>query len=386
MRHKRTNTILHLCARSRMGSALRQQLLVACQDVSDWDDLLQMAEYHGLAPLLHEHLSIVAIEIDIPKDVMRGLRFLSIRHKQANIILEHSLRKILSLLESEGIRCLVLKGAALSHIVYSEISLRPMRDIDLLLAKEDVFRAYELLKKDGFSESGELLPEGYYHLPPLFKDLDGLKVCVELHHGLFPDDPPYYQQLDFEDLYNNRREFEVDGVRAYTLADEEMLWHLYQHGFHAPLTYEPFRLMAVADIVSVVENRLDEIDWGKVKILYPQLHNALSLFHQITPWSENVLISNIFEVQKSLSGKGECYSGWPRTNSTKNKKKRAAQSLGSYLCKTLYPSQWWSMLYYGHRGCLIESLRCRLVSHPLHLLRWVRVYGLSYMIGKRRAK
>jgi hypothetical protein len=359
-------------------------LLRACQYTCEWDDVLHFAEFHGMAPLLHKHLTTVAEEIDLPNDIMRGLRFLSIRHKQANTVLKGCLQKILSLLNSEGIRCLVLKGAALSHTVYPEISLRPMRDIDLLLAKEDVYRAYEILKKENFSESGELLPEGYYHLPPLFKDLDGLQVCVELHHDLFPDDPPYYQQLDFTELYINRREFELDGVRAYTLADEEMLWHLYQHGFHAPLTYEPFRLIAVADIVILVEARLEKIDWRKVKNLYPQLHNSLSLFHNLTPWSEKVLRADIIEVPKSASGVGECYSGWPKTNSRKNKD-TGWQNIWRYLCKTLYPSQWWSMLYYGHRGGLMNSLRCRLMTHPVHILRWVKVYIFSVMGGKRRA-
>jgi len=377
MRNKSARLLLHLCARSRMESELRQQLLIACQDMSNWDELLHMAEYHGLAPLLHKHVSSVADEIDLPKGIMRGLRFLSIRHKHANTVLKQSLQKILSMLKSEGIRCLVLKGAALSHIVYPEICLRPMRDIDLLLAKEDAHRAYELLKKEKFYESGELLPEGYYHLPPLFKDVDGLQVCVELHHGLFPDDPPYYQQMGFADLYDNRQEFEVNGVRAYTLASEEMLWHLYVHGFHAPLTYEPFRLIAVADIVSMVETQLDEIDWKKVENLYPQLHNALSLFHHLTPWSEKVLIRHIFEVQKNSSGVGECYSGWPRLRLEKNTD-TTEQSIWSYLYKTIYPSQWWSMLYYGHSGSLIDSMRCRLVNHPIHIFRWVKVHVFKW--------
>ena len=65
-----------------MGSELRPKLLCACQDTCEWDDVLHLAEFHGLAPLLHKHLTTVAKEIDIPKDIMRGLRFLSIRHKK----------------------------------------------------------------------------------------------------------------------------------------------------------------------------------------------------------------------------------------------------------------------------------------------------------------
>ena len=36
-----------------------------------------------------------------------------------------------------GVPFLVLKGAALAHLVYGDPRLRPMRDVDLLIRKAD---------------------------------------------------------------------------------------------------------------------------------------------------------------------------------------------------------------------------------------------------------
>lgn len=366
--------ILHLCARNYLPEGVHQQLVDGCAAIEDWDNLLHQAEFHGLAPLLHKHLNPLAKESEIPADFMRGLKFLHLRHQQANKILLSSLRDILSFLEASGIRCLVLKGAALSQTLYSESGYRPMRDIDLLLDINDVFRAHELLQDKGYDNSNEELPDGYYHLPPLLKKVDGMQVCVELHHRLFPDDPPYYEQLDFDSLYQNRMEMSVDGITVATFANEEMLWHLYQHGFHAPLTYERFRLISLADIVSLVEDRVDEIDWVKISDRYPNLLNALSLFHHLTPWSEKVLSRRVISGVTAPSGVGEHYVGWPSQSS--RSLSVSLKNIGSIMRSTIFPSQWWSMLYYAHKGNVWSTMRCGLVTHPMHIIRWVKVYAV----------
>ena len=216
--------ILNLCARLRQHPAQHEQLAEACSAFSKWDALLRQAEEQGMGPLLHRHLS--TLEADLPDTFLRGLRFLSLRHQQANTLLVKSLHGILDLLQSEGIPVLVLKGAALCRTLYPEVGLRPMRDIDLLLAKEDVLRAHVFLQQHGFVASTVPIPEDHFHLPALHQSVDGLQVCVELHHDLFPDCPPYYEKLDFAELYSNGLAFDVHGITAYTLATGEMLWHL----------------------------------------------------------------------------------------------------------------------------------------------------------------
>lgn len=281
---------------------------------------------------------------------------------------------MLDLLEEEGIPSLVLKGAALCQILYPNPGLRPMRDIDLLLAKEDIQQAHAFLQKKGFRASTAAIPKDHFHLPPLYQNVDGLQICVELHHDLFPNCPPYYHSLPFAELYPNALTFDVDGVTAFTLATEEMLWHLYQHGFHAPLTYESYKLISVADIVSLVEKKLEEIDWVKIESVYPQLFKALPLFHYITPWNNDVLKKIPFKKRGVPSEVGERFTGWPHFRLSEQKEK----GFMKILRHTFFPGQWWMLMYYSPKSRL-SYIWSRLVRHPMHIFWWIKLYWKIYL-------
>lgn len=360
--------ILSLCARVQSHSGQQLLLEKACNGFSEWETLLSDAEAHGMAPLLYRHLSFQ--EGLAPATFLRGLRFLCLRHQQANFLLMECLRQILLLFKQNSIPSLLLKGGSLCQTLYPEVGLRPMRDIDILLKKEDAFLAHDILQNHGYVCSTEKTPKGYYHLPALHKKLNGMEICVELHHGIFPNDPPYYQQLSYKDFYRTAQSFEIEGTTAYTLATEDMLYHLYQHGFHAPLTFEPYKLISIADIVSLVEEKAEELNWNLLEKKYPQVLHALPLFHHITPWSNALLQKVPFLIQTRPRHVAKPYSGWPRCTFVKEK----PASRLKILKETLFPGQWWLMLYYNTNG-VCSLIFCRIVHHPLHLLRWVKIYG-----------
>ena len=364
------SALLSLCARAEGHDLQRSQLVKECFSFKEWDKLLYQAEVHGMGPLLYRHLS--SIESNAPQAFLRDLRFLCLRHEQANRSLIASLRNIIALFEDNGVPCIILKGAALCQTLYADTGHRPMRDIDLLFAKQDVHHANALLLKNGFHSSNEQLPEGYFHLPPLLQKTDGIQVCIELHHGLFPYDPPYYNSLHFEDLYKNSLTFDMQGLEVRTLAHEEMLWHLYQHGLHAPLTYEPYKLISVADIVSLVEKKNESLDWEKIQKNYPQLLKILPLLHYLTPWNESLQQKLLPETSRAVAKVGEPYKGWPRTKLAR----KGDKTLLLLLRSTFIPSHWWIMVYYGIDG-FFSLMWCRFVRHPMHLLRWVKVYSVN---------
>ncbi|MCI5147499.1 MAG: hypothetical protein D3923_18690, partial [Candidatus Electrothrix sp. AR3] len=187
---------------------------------------------------------------------------------------------------------------------------------------------------------------------------------------LFPSCPPYYQQLDFSQLYQHAKPFEVEGMQAYTLADEEMLWHLYQHGLHAPLTYEPCKLISIADIIALVEDRLEHIDWERMSRLYPQLVRALPFLEDITPWNDAVRERLCIRTRPRASSQvvGD-FMGWPKLKLGQQRGK----GIWPILRDTFFPSRWWLKIYYTPTG-YSSWLWCRLVKHPQHILWWFWLY------------
>ena len=170
----------------------------------------------------------------------------------------------------------------------SRMALRPMRDIDLLFRGNEVDRAQQLMREMGFSQSTAPIPKKHYHLPALNKKVDGMQICFELHRGLYPDCPPYYPEFDFETAMESSRKINFNGEVIYTLNNEETLIYVYQHSCRAPLTYEPYRLINVADLIGFTEKHHQILDFDSLKNKCPELMVALSLMHHVAPahrWS-----------------------------------------------------------------------------------------------------
>ena len=360
--------LLALCARTAEHPTQQQSLREAAGQFTQWADLPNLAEEHGIAPLLYHHLG--AIEFSPPPPTRRALQGLVLRHRQANAIRSRVLSQILTAFQAEGIAILVLKGAALAHVVYPQPGLRPMRDIDLLARPAEAERAQTLLTGLGFREAkiGKPLPPAHHHLPPVKKVVEGLTVTLELHHRLLPHTG---RHPSFDRLWNSAVSFSVNGTKAYTLSPADMLWHIYRHSFALPLIVEPLRLIWVADFVSLVEKFADQIDWPALQRRYPQLWRVLPLFHFLTPWSETVQRRLKLSLEPAPQGVGQLFQGWPQASLAVQ---RTNKGWGKILRDTLWPSAWWMQLYYGTSGRGPVWWWHRTVRHPLHILGWVGRY------------
>jgi hypothetical protein len=93
---------------------------------------------------------------------------------------------VVSELEREGVRTLLLKGPALVELLYDDGTPRTYLDCDLLVPPEDFDRAAALLVSLGFerdSEADHLVPEfGPLHADPFKRSEDGARV--DLHRAL----------------------------------------------------------------------------------------------------------------------------------------------------------------------------------------------------------
>jgi hypothetical protein len=374
-------TILALCARD-IGSERMYELLCQClhefiRRNTSWDHLLHEAEGQGIAPLLAKHVQ--ALNLKMPKQVHRILSSLVLRSRQANSIRNEAVAEILRLSLEQEIDVVLAKGIALSNLVYSDPGLRPMRDIDLLIRDADTLKMKEILTGLGYTpEDRDDIPDDFYHLIPVAKIIEGLPVTIEVHRNLLPFHPQY-PPWPLERSQSNTMAFTINTITASTLCLEDMLWHVYLHGFQSPLTYEPFRFIHVADIISLVEQRLDQIDWDKVRKIFPAVREVLSCFHCLTPWSEQVIHRlGLFVGGKHPDSPGMPYSGWPQ----RRLETVRWRDLPIFLRDTLMPGQWWVQVYYGQFGGL-GILKARWIDHPLMLYRWAKAYGVHFLKNRR---
>ena len=363
--------LLSLLARlpmSRNDAALLQRGL---RQVDDWQELLEQLELHALAPLLLKHAQMH--DIELPKHVMLSLKALQMRHILAADACFQVMQELDILLEKQGILFLALKGIALAPLIYHQIEIRPTRDIDLLVASEDLELAAEQLVYLGFklpAVQPSRFMRDVHQLPNATKEVDGFTVSIELHHDALSRDVP--GQLEFEQVWDESQRVVSAALHFQTLGHEHMLHQLCRNlAGHHPGDF--IKLVNMLDIVVYAEQFLDEIDWRRVYNEFNHVLNTLRLLHPIVPLSTRLqtMVGNVCDAR--IQGLGQIMKAPGRIMSKR-------YSLREKLRLLLNPSDWWLHLHYtvppGH------SLRAvKWFKHPMRVLGWFIMRRYSALRG-----
>jgi hypothetical protein len=364
--YKQTEVILGLCARGKGNPQLYCKLVGETDLFTQWLWLLERAEKHGLAPLVQMHLNKAGALV--PANTRRAFKALAARHRLASSIRGEALCEILKVYQDKDIPVLVLKGAALAHLVYPSPDLRPMSDIDLLIRRADAMRAQSALTGLGFAQgpgSAGNLPRDHHHLPTVTRLDQGLRVSVENHLDIFPH-TRYYRSKSFADLLDEAIPFSIGEIDARTLGCEDLCWHVYRHAIGPPLLLSRLRFIHLADLINLFETFADVIDWERLHRNHPEVTHILPQLHFLSPFSENDVAKLKIDLSHIPAGIAEDYLGWPRS-ATRNQS-RAGGLIG--IKRTFFPPEWWLRLYYGGNNSTGWFWR-RYIRHPFHLLEWV---------------
>ena len=131
------------------------QLRSLCPRVR-WRVLFDLAERHGVLPLLYQMLS--HSERLISGKEMRLLAQLYQTNLHKTMLVARELIHVTGHLQDEGIDVLPYKGLALAEAVYKDIALRQSGDIDLLIHARDLPRIRQALRELGYVPHSSLSP------------------------------------------------------------------------------------------------------------------------------------------------------------------------------------------------------------------------------------
>lgn len=224
-------------------AALRRVLLdlvgtAAVPDLSaltaaDWTELDRLAAQHRLQSLLHAQQYA---NISIPTG-MTTIWKAAHRVAAMTAMVQHTeLGETCAILEAQDFAPIALKGAWLSAHAYTNPALRPMRDIDLLVAPEVVIPAFEALLEAGYVQAGPAdmsradIVRIDKHLPPLIAPRG---TVIELHQRLWERDGrlDHASPLADEAERRHRAMIGADGLRY--LAPQDLLAHLIVHAVYS---------------------------------------------------------------------------------------------------------------------------------------------------------
>jgi len=361
--------LIAACACPSFNDEQYEGIAEKAQGVEDWVAVAARAEAHGMGPLLAHHLRKVGTTIDAP--ALTQLRLSTLRHRLANRIRMAVLVEILDLFGDAGIGVIVLKGGALANLLYSEPGLRPMQDLDLLVAPGNAARAHELLGELGFRvPSLEDHKRGFSHeLPGATLVRKGVRVAVEIHYNVFTWGHPL--SLTWKDVQHPLNTFSVDGREAFALRHEQMLQHLCHH---LVTLGQPMRLIGVSDILGYAQRYADDIDWELVARDYPFILNTLGLLDLLVPLPPDFLRAHGLIRGKVPADVGLDYRGWPHTSFKVARSRH--QGMRRLLLDSLSAPAWWLRLHYG-LGDDDSVILCRYLHHPARLAKLLFQWGMS---------
>lgn len=145
-----------LLAHGRLSPRLVEQAHSLLSLPLCWDRVLAQVQVHDVYPLVHRNLSVFRPP-GIPAEIQAELDALARMNGFRNAVLAEELSRALRLMSAAGIPVAPLKGVTLAESLYGDPSLRVCADLDVLVPRAAVARAFALLLDNGYGHDEEPL-------------------------------------------------------------------------------------------------------------------------------------------------------------------------------------------------------------------------------------
>lgn len=217
---------------------------------SDWHNMIEQADRHKVVPLLYHRLRMIQPIESIPFNVEQELQEIYHHQSWQSIRLHYELKKILKVLGDEDIPVIVLKGAALAELVYKDIALRPMGDIDILVQPRDLLRSHRVLLREGYS-SVSFFRELREHLT-----YDNGRAHIEVH--------PRIKELPNLNPWNHAHRATIASTDTLVLGKEDFFLHICVHPYRHLRKTGSVSLIWLYDIAEFLNRYRAELDWDYI--------------------------------------------------------------------------------------------------------------------------
>ncbi len=154
---------------------------------------------------------------------------------------------------------ILLKGAHLAEAVYKDPAARLMTDLDLMVARQNLDRASDVLARMGYRPTKSFWSEyetTFSHQLPIFTG-KGL-IPIELHWTILTPDLPY--KIDINGLWERSQKLQASDIEIQVLSPNDLILHL---GLHASMQHKlTGGLRLIYDIAATLDTYGELIDWS----------------------------------------------------------------------------------------------------------------------------
>ncbi len=287
--------LLLCCTHKEVATSRKEQTQPWLQKGIDWTYLIELAQGHGMIPLLYRTLKTNFAEW-VPPAILEELNRRYLWNLRSSLFLTGELLKLLNRFQENGIPVVPLKGPTLATFLYGHPGMRTYGDLDLLFQKKDVSKAKKLLVSRGYCFSLPLsLPLSETQKKIYLQSeaeacliRNNREVSVEVLWGT-PGDFPI--ALDFAPFWKRLEKQSFEGQAILTFSPEDWILYLSLH----QATHGWSRLLWLTDLDALIHSH-PRMDWdtlvGRAEQLRCRrvLFISLALIHSFlqTPLPEQV--------------------------------------------------------------------------------------------------
>lgn len=227
-----------------------------------WHGVVALALRQGVAPVLHRRLQIDGALAAIPAPLAGKLAQERRATALDNLRNFGEFRRVARALGEAGIPLIALKGLHLAELVYRDISLRPMSDLDILVPRDRVADCIAVLRNLDYGHDEELGSAAEAMLDSkcnLGLAHANLGIWLEVHWTL--DERRGGATDPLPDVWRSARPARLGDAEAQVMSPEFLLLHVCAHLAcnHA----FSFSLRALCDIAEIVQAN-PALDWAAV--------------------------------------------------------------------------------------------------------------------------
>ncbi len=230
--------------------------------IGQWQTLHRFARHQGLSSAVWREIRQHGLEDHVAEKIRNQFEATSKQDAARSMALHSQLNRVLQHLHDVGLQVVVLKGAALAYTLYPDPACRTMRDIDLLVRKQDVNATVKALVELGYRTTP--MPE---HLDARVEGhvlliAPGTGAKIELQYFPGRNFFPALEQDNNGSFWSRIQPVTIAGAPAYELGREDTLAYLCYHTAHH--SYQVYCFRALYDITLLLMGCDTTLDWQRV--------------------------------------------------------------------------------------------------------------------------
>ncbi len=220
-----------LIAKTKPIKEDKEKLIKYIGEIEDWNTLIHYYKENSLIPLFYHHLVFHELILHLPSEQFKKIKNLREQLTFRNLKILNIFKQLHKTLNHYNIEHVALKGTVLAVLLYNDIGLRPMVDIDMLIHHNDVPKIDKIMSQWNAKSLKEgsirFIRDRHRHIPGFIYN----GVLIEFHTNIVDDYSP--EHVNADTLWQVVQPLQLYNLSVHVLDKEWLLYslcvHLYNH-------------------------------------------------------------------------------------------------------------------------------------------------------------